>query len=72
MGQFDRYSHIIVKMTKCRQDVHTSAREVCCGYMPQICAALDLSEACLNATLARAPDGILNDLVFNCFTGDYD
>ena len=36
MGHFKPRVDFIVKMTKCRQDVHTTAREVCGGCMSQI------------------------------------
>ena len=72
MGHFYRYSYIIVKMTKCRQDVHTSVTRRGRWLHVSDLPLVDLSETCLDATSARDSSDILNELVFRRFTGDYD
>ena len=72
MGHFCRVADFIVKMTKCRRDVHTCtqpcAREVCACCMSQI----SLWSIFLRHAWSHAWRGILNASVFNRFTGDYD
>ena len=72
MGCFDPGTDFIVKMTTCRSDVHSHVHAKCAHAAAPGSPFGRSFRDLLNACLARSPDGILNDMAFDRFTGDYD
>ena len=72
MGQNRPGSDFIVKMTKCRPDVHALSREVDGQIPPPVDAASCSCRRSPHLTSARDLPDILNDLGFERFAGDYD
>ena len=72
MGHFAPTTDFIVKMTKCRTVVHPLSREVDGQIPPRDHADKLLLWSRSSSDLARHSPDILNGLVFERFTGDYD
>ena len=71
-GHFDPYSRLLVKMTKCRPNVHPMYPRSGRSDTPTDPASKLAPGVGSSSELARSPGGILNGSIIYCFAPDYD